>query len=471
MSKPSNIYICNSCGTEHTKWIGQCPDCKSWNSLHEEVVSHIPKGLKRDKKTPQVSFSSLEYEKTPSQRHVTQIQEFDRVCGGGIVPGAVLLVGGDPGIGKSTLLLQIAAKFSEKHTCAYISGEEGLDQIRLRAQRLEVSHAHVNLASETNLRRIIATLESDDAPTVAIIDSIQTMYLDSLESAPGTVSQVRTCAQELIQVAKKKNIALVLVGHVTKEGNIAGPRVLEHMVDTVLYFEGDRNHQFRILRSVKNRFGPTDEIGVFEMTQLGLQEVKNPSASFINRHDTAVNGSCVFAGVEGTRPILIEVQSLVADSSLPSPRRTVIGWESSRLSMIIAVLEARCGVSFAGKDVYLNIAGGLKIIEPAADMAVALSLLSSLAHVPVPSDVVAFGEIGLSGEIRNVSQVNARLKEAKKMGFKGAIIPQQKKKEKLATPSGFMIQEVNLLGSCLEFLGIERKKLKKERAYGVHELG
>ena len=474
MSKTNNIYICQECGTEHNKWIGKCPDCGGWNTLHEETVTQIPKGMKRDSKTTALEFSSLKSTSQTAERYATHVSEFDRVCGGGIVPGSVLLVGGDPGIGKSTLLLQIAAKLSGSMGCAYISGEEGLDQIRLRARRLEVEGAAVNLAAETNLRRIIATLESKDAPKVAIIDSIQTMFLDSLESAPGTVSQVRTCTQELIHVAKKRNISLILVGHVTKEGNIAGPRVLEHMVDTVLYFEGDRNHQFRILRSVKNRFGPTDEIGVFEMSQLGLSEVENPSASFINRQDMNVSGVSVFAGMEGSRPLLVEIQTLVAPSPLATPRRTVLGWDPGRLAMIIAVLEARCGISFYGKDVYLNVAGGLKIAEPAADTAVALSLLSSLSNTPIPPNIIAFGEIGLSGEVRAAPLSNTRLKEAHKLGFKGALLPKQKKKEKFSVPSTFVIQEISLLKECLDFLGIDKKSIKaakKDVPHGIHELG
>ncbi len=469
MSKSTTFYVCNECGTHHPKWVGKCPDCGGWNSLQEEIISSVPKGLKRDLSTKPLEFHELKSEATPPSRYTTGINEFDRVCGGGLVPGSVLLVGGDPGIGKSTLLLQVAAMLSKTEKCVYISGEEGLDQIRLRANRLQVNNAPIQLASDTDLRRIIAALETKDPPRLVIIDSIQTMYLDNLESAPGTVAQVRTCAQELIRVAKKSNIVLVVVGHVTKEGNIAGPRVLEHMVDTVLYFEGDRGHQFRILRSVKNRFGPTDEIGVFEMTNLGLQQIENPSAAFISQYRDGVNGSCIFAGMEGTRPLLVEIQSLVAPTSLGTPRRTVIGWDSGRLSMVIAVLEARCGVSFAGKDVYLNVAGGLRILEPAADLAVAASLLSSLSGEPIPADYVVFGEIGLSGEIRHVGQVSARLKEAEKLGFKGAIMPQQNKKEDLSSSKKFALKELRALAEIFEFFSLTPATSDKRKEYhGVY---
>lgn len=468
MSKSSTLYICNECGTQHPKWVGKCPDCGGWNSLHEEVISSIPKGLKRNSSTKPLEFYSLKGETSPPPRYITGINEFDRVCGGGLVPGSVLLVGGDPGIGKSTLLLQVAAMLSQTHKCAYISGEEGLDQIRLRAERLKVEDSPIQLASDTDLRRIVAALETKDPPRLVIIDSIQTMYLDNLESAPGTVTQVRTCAQELIRLAKKSNIVLVLVGHVTKEGNIAGPRVLEHMVDTVLYFEGDRGHQFRILRSVKNRFGPTDEIGVFEMTNLGLQQIENPSAAFISQYRDGVNGSCIFAGIEGTRPLLVEIQSLVAPSSLGTPRRTVIGWDSGRLSMVVAVLEARCGISFAGKDIYLNVAGGLRIIEPAADLAVAASLLSSLSGEPVPEDYVIFGEIGLSGEIRHVGQMAARLKESEKLGFKGAIMPKQNKKEDLSSSKKFALKELKSLSEIFELVAYSTTPQKKKEPHGIY---
>ncbi|MBL0941174.1 MAG: DNA repair protein RadA [Alphaproteobacteria bacterium] len=420
-------YVCQECGTSHGKWSGQCSACAAWNTLVEESAGEaVPKGMKLGRGR-ELELVSLEGDSKFTARRSSGINEFDRVCGGGIVPGSAILVGGDPGIGKSTLLLQVVAALSNQVPCLYISGEEAVDQVRLRAERLHVRKAPVQLATATNIRDIITTLQSKNAPNVLVIDSIQTMYVDSLDSAPGTVSQVRACAQELIRIAKKCGLTLILVGHVTKEGMIAGPRVLEHMVDTVLYFEGDRGHQFRILRAVKNRFGPTDEIGVFEMTQQGLAEVANPSALFLAERSGDISGASVFAGIEGTRPVLVEIQALVAPSTFGTPRRTVIGWDSGRLAMILAVLEARCGVVMSGMDVYLNIAGGLRLHEPAVDLAVAAALLSGLSRIAMPKDVVIFGEIGLSGEIRVVGQTDARLKEASKLGFSGAFVPKQRK--------------------------------------------
>ena len=398
MAKRTSQYVCQECGAVASKWSGKCDGCGSWNSMTEEQAADLlPKSL-NPSKGRRIPFVPLTGESTtPPQRLMTHISEFDRVCGGGLVPGSVILVGGDPGIGKSTLLLQVAAAVSKAGKCAYISGEEAIDQVRLRAQRLKVETTPVDLAASTNVRDILASLDGKDAPDVAIIDSIQTMYVDTLDSTPGTVSQVRASSQELIRMAKKRGISIIIVGHVTKEGTLAGPRVLEHMVDTVLYFEGERGHQFRILRSVKNRFGATDEIGVFEMTDRGLQEVLNPSALFLANRQGDVSGACVFAGIEGTRPLLVEIQALVAPSNLATPRRAIVGWDHNRLSMVLAVLEARCGVNFAGRDVYLNIAGGLKVHEPAADLAVAAALLSSISGLPIPHDTVFFGEIGLSG--------------------------------------------------------------------------
>lgn len=459
MAKALTEYICQQCGSAHPKWSGKCLDCGAWNSLAEERHESVPKGVKGANKAPSIEFVSLDGPNQEQFRKKTNISELDRVAGGGFVPGSVILVGGDPGIGKSTLLLQAIANLAKNYKCAYISGEEGIDQVRLRAKRLQVANQPVNLATETNIKSILKSLEDKNPPEIVVIDSIQTMYLDDLDSAPGSVAQVRTCAQELIRTAKKKNIVMVLVGHVTKEGAIAGPRVLEHMVDTVLYFEGDRGHQFRILRSVKNRFGPTDEIGVFEMTQLGLQEVSNPSAIFLeNRHED-INGSAVFAGIEGTRPVLVEIQSLVSPSPFATPRRTVIGWDSGRLAMIIAVLESRCGMSFVGKDVYLNIAGGLRISEPAADLAVAAALLSSLTDQPIPAEAVFYGEIGLSGEIRSVSQPSLRLKEAEKLGFTQAYIPKLSAKETKSMKTKIKMMETKTLINLIHELGIP--KLRK----------
>ncbi|MBU6476184.1 MAG: DNA repair protein RadA, partial [Alphaproteobacteria bacterium] len=376
-----------------------------------------------------ISFAPLSGVSASPPRRTTGINELDRVTGGGLVAGSAILIGGDPGIGKSTILLQAVAKLAAGSKCAYVSGEESIDQVRMRAMRLGLAAAPVNLAAATSVRDIIATM-GDEKFDVVVIDSIQTMYLDNLDSAPGTVAQVRASAQELIRAAKRSGTCLLIVGHVTKDGQIAGPRVLEHMVDTVLYFEGDRGHTFRILRAVKNRFGPTDEIGVFEMGELGLQEVENPSALFLSQRSEQISGSAVFAGMEGTRPVLVEVQALVAPSPLGTPRRAVIGWDSARLAMVLAVLEARCGVAIGPNDVYLNVAGGLRVTEPAADLAVAAALASSLSGVPVPEGMVIFGEIGLSGEARNVGQADARLKEAAKLGFKHALIPHHAKMSK-----------------------------------------
>jgi DNA repair protein RadA/Sms len=405
-------------------------------------------GLAKDRRNGRsLSFVGLTGPSTLPPRLRTGIAELDRVCGGGFVPGSAILVGGDPGIGKSTLLLQAAAAVAPPSgqpgapsaSAAYITGEEAIDQVRLRAERLGVAKSPVLLAAASNVRDIVASLDRDDAPALAVIDSIQTMYLDTLDSAPGTVSQVRGAAQELIRIAKRRGFVLVLVGHVTKEGVIAGPRVLEHMVDAVLYFEGERGHQFRILRAVKNRFGATDEIGVFEMSDRGLVEVPNPSALFLagrtapdlDAEDSGLagatpdhlSGSAVFAGMEGTRPVLVEVQALVAPAVLGTPRRAVVGWDGTRLAMITAVLDARCGLAVGAKDIYLNVAGGLRIVEPAADLAVAAALVSALNETPVPADAVVFGEIALSGDVRPVGHADARLKEAAKLGFREAWIP------------------------------------------------
>ena len=425
MAKTTSRYVCQSCGAANGKWAGQCDACGQWNTLVEEQTDQaVPKGLGKGKGR-KIDFVGLAGQSVAAPRLVSGIMEFDRVCGGGMVPGSAILLGGDPGIGKSTLLLQVAGRIASGTACAYISGEESVDQVRMRARRLGLGESPVKLASATNVRDLIATLDTGATPGVVVIDSIQTMFVDNLDSAPGTVAQVRTSAQELIRLAKRRGFCLFLVGHVTKEGTIAGPRVLEHMVDTVLYFEGDRGHQFRILRAIKNRFGPTDEIGVFEMTNIGLTEVDNPSALFLTQHRDDISGAAVFAGMEGSRPLLVEIQALVAPSSLATPRRAVVGWDSARLAMVMAVLEARCGVSLAGNDVYLSVAGGLRIAEPAADLAVATALLSATVDQPAPPKAVIFGEIGLSGEIRSVGQTDLRLKEAAKLGFSEAVMPRR----------------------------------------------
>jgi DNA repair protein RadA/Sms len=437
MPKTRSTFVCQACGSAYPRWAGRCEACGEWNSIVEEASVQDP-GSKLSRRGKRIEFAPLEGSEPEPPRRPIGIGELDRVTGGGLVRGSALLVGGDPGIGKSTLLLQAVASLGsgpKGASCVYISGEEAIEQVRLRARRLGVSAAKVELAAATAVADIVATLDRPDPPAVVVIDSIQTMALDSLDSAPGTVGQVRASAQELIRIAKRRGFVLMLVGHVTKEGVIAGPRVLEHMVDAVLYFEGDRGHQFRILRAVKNRFGPTDEIGVFEMTDRGLVEVPNPSELFLAERRGNVSGTAVFAGIEGTRPVLVEVQALVSASPLATPRRAVVGWDSGRLAMVLAVLEARCGLAFAGNEVYLNVAGGLRISEPAADLAVAAALVSSLSGRPVPEDMVVFGEIGLSGEVRSVSQADLRLKEAAKLGFARALVPpSRRRREGSAAP-------------------------------------
>ncbi|OUR76673.1 DNA repair protein RadA [Alphaproteobacteria bacterium 46_93_T64] len=431
MARATEIYSCQTCSSSYKKWQGKCDTCGEWNSIVEETGKEaVPKGLSTGKGRNLV-FTSLDEDTIEHKRHMCGLAELDRVLGGGFVPGSSILIGGDPGIGKSTILLQAVGIMAKRgHSCTYISGEEATQQISMRARRLGLQDSPVQLASANSLRDIVTSLEKSKAPDLLIIDSIQTMYADNIDSAPGSVSQVRACSQELIRLAKKIGCALMLVGHVTKDGQIAGPRILEHMVDTVLYFEGDRGHQFRILRAVKNRYGATDEIGVFEMTDKGLSEVANPSSLFLNNQDREISGSSVFAGMEGTRPLLVEIQGLVAQSQQATPRRAVVGWDSSRLAMILAVLDSRCGLSLSGMEVYLNVAGGLRVQEPAADLAVAAALVSSISDIPVPENSIIFGEIGLSGEVRAVGQTDARLKEAAKLGFTAAIIPRGSKVKK-----------------------------------------
>ena len=453
MARAQTRYICSQCGAASPKWTGKCDGCGEWNTLSEEVSSGLSApGKKALGKRVALEPLSQADDKPPLTRFASDMAELDRVVGGGIVPGSALLIGGDPGIGKSTLLLQLLCKFAQKGLrAAYFSGEESAEQVRMRAQRLQLSSSPLQLATATNAADIAASLTQGDGFDIVVIDSIQTMYLPIIESAPGTVSQVRASAQELIHAAKSCGAAVFFVGHVTKEGAIAGPRVLEHMVDAVLYFEGDRSHHFRILRGVKNRFGPTDEIGVFEMTELGLSEVANPSELFLADRRDNVAGAAVFAGLEGSRPVLVEIEALVAPSSLASPRRNVVGWDSGRLAMLTAVLEARCGVPLSGRDIFLNVAGGLKISEPAADMAVAAALISSVTGIPLPERAVFFGEVALSGELRQVSQADTRLKEAFKLGFDQALMPRPRKKA--PTPKGLSVQNIENCAQLIETLG------------------
>jgi DNA repair protein RadA/Sms len=426
MAKNQPTFTCTACAAVHNKWSGRCDACGDWNTIQEDTgLSAGPTtnslGAKRG---AGMKLTDLSTKEAPPPRTSSGMDELDRVLGGGLVRASAILVGGDPGIGKSTLLLQAAASFAgQELRTIYVSGEEAPAQVRMRAERLGLSGANVQLAAETNLRDILTTMEAEK-PDLVIIDSIQTMWLDTIGSAPGSVSQVRAAAHELTSFAKRRGVSVVLVGHVTKDGQIAGPRVVEHMVDTVLYFEGERGHQFRILRAVKNRFGPADEIGVFEMTGAGLSQVTNPSALFLSERGKPSPGSVVFSGIEGTRPVLCELQALVAPSPHSQPRRAVVGWDGSRLAMILAVLESRVGIPFAGLDVYLNVAGGMKITEPAADLAVAAALMSAREDTALPADTVVFGEISLSGALRPVSQTENRLKEAEKLGFTSAIIPE-----------------------------------------------
>ena len=439
MTKKKTAYSCQTCGAIHFKWAGKCPDCGAWNSMVEEFAdgggSHFTR-ISDDKKGKNSDSKKIELVQLTGQaqdfpRVQTNINELDRVLGGGLVQGSVVLIGGDPGIGKSTLLLQTAEMLAAgKNQVIYISGEESIDQIRLRAQRMGVKQDSIQLAATTNVADIINSINAKDIPTIVIIDSIQTMFIDELSSAPGTVSQVRAAAGELTIFAKKNNITLLIVSHVTKDGQIAGPKVLEHMVDTVLYFEGEKDLHFRILRSIKNRFGAANEIGVFEMNDIGLSEVSNPSELFLTSYDRETSGSIVFAGVEGTRPILVEIQALVSPSFIPTPRRAVVGWDLNRLAMIIAVLNNRFGLNLFDKEVYLNIVGGLKIEETAADMAVACALISAARDIALPSSTIAIGEVGLSGEVRMVSNLEGRLKEAAKLGFKNCLIPKANEKNK-----------------------------------------
>ena len=447
MSKRNLSFVCQNCGAAAPRWQGKCEACGEWNTLTEEGAERPAGPGRKAGKGRLFALEPLTGEAHEAPRLACGLAELDRVTGGGFVRGSVLLMAGDPGIGKSTLLIQATAALARAgHRAVYISGEEAVAQVRLRAERLGLREA-VELAAETSVEDIVATLSEGKTPRLIVIDSIQTMWTELVESAPGTVTQVRGAAQALIRYAKRSGAAIILVGHVTKDGQIAGPRVVEHMVDAVLSFEGEGSHQFRILRAVKNRFGPTDEIGVFEMTGSGLREVANPSELFLSARDLGQPGTAVFAGIEGTRPLLVEIQALVAPTSLGTPRRAVVGWDPSRLSMVLAVLEAHCGVKLGGHDVYLNVAGGLRIQEPAADLAAAAALVSSLANAPLPADAVYFGEVSLSGAIRPVAQTAARLKEAAKLGFARAVVPDAGRTE--AAEPGLKVTDVASLASLV----------------------
>ncbi|MEN9717244.1 MAG: repair protein RadA [Pseudomonadota bacterium] len=426
MVKPKRRYVCSACGSVASRWQGQCADCGEWNTLGEEAPATVF-SQKHDLSSGgrPIQFEPLDMPGKALLRRSTKIAELDRALGGGLVPGSAILMGGDPGIGKSTLLLQAAAKIAlTGGSAVYISGEEAAGQVRMRAERLGLAAAPIALAAATSVRDILTTLGQMAPPDLLVIDSIQTMHSDQIEGAPGTVSQVRAAAFELIRYAKENGVALMLVGHVTKDGSIAGPRVLEHMVDVVMSFEGERSHQYRILRCIKNRFGPVDEIGVFAMEGQGLAEVGNPSLLFLSGRDQPIAGSAVFPAIEGTRPVLVEIQALIVRlQSGATPRRAVVGWDSGRLAMLLAVLEARCGLNFSSAEVYLNVAGGYRLADPAADLAVAAALVSALADKPLGADAVWFGEVSLAGEIRPVAHAGIRLREAAKLGFSNAFGP------------------------------------------------
>ncbi len=419
MAKPKTLYACNECGGQTLKWQGQCPHCQSWNTLIESIAEK-PRFAPVSQSSETVSLSAVETGEAP--RIATGISEFDRVLGGGLVPGGVVLLGGDPGIGKSTLLLQALAQLSGSNKTLYVSGEESAQQIALRAKRLNVSAKSVRLLAEIQLEKIETTL-AQEKPTVAVMDSIQTLYSEALQSAPGSVAQVRECAAQLTRAAKRSALSLILVGHVTKEGALAGPRVLEHIVDTVLYFEGDTHSASRLVRAIKNRFGAVNELGVFAMTDRGLRGVTNPSALFLSEYRDDVAGSCVLVTQEGTRPLLVEIQALVDDSHGMNPRRLSVGLDQNRLALLLAVLHQRAGIASFDRDVFVNAVGGVKISEPAADLAVLAAIVSARNNQPLPPKLVVFGEVGLTGEVRPVQRGQERLKEAANLGFTRALIP------------------------------------------------
>ncbi|MBI5640810.1 MAG: DNA repair protein RadA [Nitrospirae bacterium] len=449
MSKTRTFYQCQTCGHASPKWLGKCPDCGNWNSFVEEKSFGGKQSLSvqspgKTEPVPLHSIEGISEERTP-----TGIKEFDRVLGGGVVRGSVILVGGDPGIGKSTLLLQTFLRLSDRSgKLLYVSGEESPQQIKMRADRLPASTGDIILLPETSLEGILDAAKKL-SPEAMVIDSIQTVYTQELLSAPGSVGQVRECAAKLMMFAKRSGIPVFIVGHVTKEGTIAGPRVLEHIVDTVLYFEGDRGHSYRILRTIKNRFGSTNEIGIFEMSDAGLREVANPSELFLSERPRNVSGSTVVASLEGTRPLMVEIQALVTQTNFGMPRRTSIGVDFNRVNLLLAILEKRAGMHLGGMDVFVNVVGGLKIVEPAVDLGIITTIASSFREVPVDPGIFVFGEIGLSGEIRAVAQAEARLREGAKIGFKKAVIPAGNA-EKLEGAEGLEIIKVKSIEECIE---------------------
>ena len=449
MAKNERVFYCNECGAKYPKWLGRCEDCGQWNTIIEDVPTEHSMSHGKSK----IEFTNLAVSGEKVDRKLTDIVEFDRVLGGGTVDGSVILIGGDPGIGKSTLLLQVLASLSQDYNCVYISGEESAEQICMRAARIGADNSGIKLACETSVDAILKSLGCD--VDFLVIDSIQTLQSSAATSIPGSIAQVRACAYELINYAKTTNTTVFLVGHVTKDGAIAGPKVLEHMVDTVLYFEGERGNSYRILRTVKNRYGSCDELGIFEMQSHGLVSVTNPSAIFMTQRDEDIPGTTVFPGIEGTRPILVEVQALASKSYFAAPRRTVVGWDINKLFSILAVIESKCRILFADRDVYLNVAGGLKISEPAGDLPIAVSLLSAKSGCLISSRTCVFGEIGLTGEIRSVARCSERIKEAEKLGFEHIIMPAANKIS-LDSSSKIKITQVKTLMDIVEILGIRK---------------
>ena len=446
----NNVFFCQECGYESSKWVGQCPACKAWNTMVEEIVDK--KSSVTHRQITEVQVAKLNDVQSSSEKRMdTHIEELNRVLGGGIVPGSLVLVGGDPGIGKSTLLLQTCKSLSDqKIAVLYISGEESLQQIKMRADRIGIFSDEMTLLCETNLDLIQGVIE-ERKPQVVVIDSIQTMFRENVNSAPGSVSQVREATSVLMRLAKEQGIAIFVVGHVTKEGTVAGPRVLEHMVDTVLYFEGDRYASYRILRAVKNRFGSKNEIGVFEMCQSGLREVPNPSEYMLDGKPKNASGSIVVCTMEGTRPLLVEIQALVCHSAFGMPRRTAAGVDYNRVNLLMAVLEKNVGVRLADQDAYINIAGGMKVSEPATDLGLVLAIISSFRNRPIAEDMICFGEVGLSGEVRSVNMVEQRIAEAHKLGFKQCILPKVCMKN-IQKPDGMLLKGVENVREALEIL-------------------
>jgi DNA repair protein RadA/Sms len=450
MAKPKTIYVCTECGGQSPKWQGQCPGCQQWNTLVESVAENASAGGNRFGLIAEAGRLQRlsEVEAREEARIPSGVSEFDRVLGGGLVPGGVVLIGGDPGIGKSTLLLQSLATMGATRKVLYVSGEESAQQIALRAKRLDADSKYVHVLAEINLEKIQATIQHEK-PEVAVIDSIQTLYSSQLTSAPGSVAQVRECAAQLTRVAKSGATTIILVGHVTKEGALAGPRVLEHMVDTVLYFEGDTHSSFRLIRAFKNRYGAVNELGVFAMSEKGLKGVSNPSALFLSQHSGEVAGSCVMVTQEGTRPILVEIQALVDAAHAPNPRRLSVGLEQNRLALLLAVLHRHSGIVCFDQDVFINAVGGVRITEPAADLAVMMAVVSSLKNKPLPAKLVVFGEVGLAGEVRPVQRGQERLREAAKLGFTHALIPNANKpKQAIPGLSVFAVGRIEEAVTC-----------------------